>query len=260
MGIITMGPPGALVLALARDLQTDTFVETGTFLGGTAAWASRHFRRVVTTENASEFHRRARERYAACANVEFVFGHSGERLPEIVSALEGPTIFWLDAHWSGGDTFGADEQCPILDELRAVNRSPHENVILIDDARLFTSPPPPPNDPAQWPTICEIIAALGQGPHPRFSVVDSDVVVSVPERHRELLLRRMAGIAEEARRLTALTRLERATLHAVRRLRSLVPPRSSPGEDVGHSALVAHSAPRPPVRPGGSRGAPPATA
>jgi len=30
-----------------------------------------------------------------------------------------PTFYWLDSHRSGGDTGGADKQCPVLDELAA---------------------------------------------------------------------------------------------------------------------------------------------
>jgi hypothetical protein len=153
MGIERMGPPEELVLLLGQELDARTLVETGTYQGQTAAWAAWHFERVVTVEAAPELHREAATKYGALANVEFVLGDSRDVLTSLVSALVGPSLFWLDSHWSGGSTCGAFGECPLLDELDAIRASPHEHAILIDDARMFESAPPLPHDPAEWPSI-----------------------------------------------------------------------------------------------------------
>lgn len=223
MGIINMGAPTDLVLALAREGRIGTFVETGTFLGGTAVWASRFFERVYTIENARDLYDRAVATYGHVENVRFLFGRTVERLPEVVSELDAPAVFWLDAHWSGGETYGAEEECPLLEEIGAVNASPHEHVILIDDARLFTSPPPPPHKTEEWPDVGTVFDALNADPHPRYTLIEDDAIISVPERMREALIAFYRSRVEEAHRYTAHSRVERTALLTARKLRSILP-------------------------------------
>ena len=70
-----------------------------------------------------------------------------------------------------------DHECPLLDEIRATSPGHARDCYLIDDARLFMNPPPPPHDPAQWPTFDEILALFAQL-RPRHSTeIVSDVIV-----------------------------------------------------------------------------------
>ena len=54
--------------------------------------------------------------------------------------LSGDINFWLDGHYSAGKTFKGEKDCPIEDELNAIEEN-LENFakisILIDDIRLF---------------------------------------------------------------------------------------------------------------------------
>ncbi len=204
MGLCRMGPPEELVLRLARELRIPYFVETGTLRGHTAAWASGHFRQVWTIEFAKKFHDRARERHRTHENVRFVFGDSRLELLRVVSELDAAAIFWLDAHWSGGATYGAKDQCPILQELAAIDQCRHPAYLLIDDARLFLSPPPPPYDLQEWPDMTRVLGALGSS---RYVVVIEDVIVAVPAGARPVV----AGYCREvnARAWEAFRRDER---------------------------------------------------
>ena len=51
-----------------------------------------------------------------------------------------PVLFYLDAHFSGGDTGGVDidNGCPVLRELKTISkRNVKGDVIFIDDMRLM---------------------------------------------------------------------------------------------------------------------------
>jgi hypothetical protein len=60
-------------------------------------------------------------------------------MPQIVAKLDGPTLFWLDGHYSGGDTAQGDLNCPVWGELEAIFAPEMKQpfVVLIDDARCF---------------------------------------------------------------------------------------------------------------------------
>ncbi len=197
MGFIHPGVPQELVLRLAKEFGIGTFVETGTHKGNTSAWASAHFSKVVTIEGSEHWYERTKPRLDALGNVSMILGHSREVLPKVVQELPGPALFWLDAHWSGRQTAGVDEQCPLLDEIAAVNQSAHDHFILIDDARLFLAPPEPPHDVNQWPDIGATVAALNAG-RGKYVVVFEDAIIAVPVAARAAVqahcLGRMAAI------------------------------------------------------------------
>ena len=180
MGNIRVAPLAELALALQAQYRIPNFVETGTFHGETAAWAAQHFARVVTVEASPHYYQLAAQRRAALPTVDFRFGHSAPVLRELVPTLDGPALFWLDAHWSAGDTYGAGDECPLLHELAAIVQRNASNFILIDDAAYFTAPPPPPHDPAQWPGLVEILGVLGAADAPIYVAIFHDVIVALP--------------------------------------------------------------------------------
>jgi len=179
MGLCTFGVPQELALFLKERLALNTFVETGTFGGGTAAWAARHFPRVYSIEASEKYWREACTRHAGLDNVTFVHGHSPEQLAALRPQLDRP-LFWLDAHWCGHDTAGEPSQCPLTDELAAIAAAAlPQSAILIDDARLFLAPPPAPNRWEDWPDVAAVIEALDACGDLAI-VVHDDVIVAVP--------------------------------------------------------------------------------
>ncbi|HEY2374039.1 MAG TPA: hypothetical protein VGH82_16080 [Gaiellaceae bacterium] len=138
-----------VLLEYTRRYGLGTFVETGTFLGDTAAAMEPHIDRLVTIEISPELAARARERFAAKRRVRIIEGDSGRVLPAILDELREPALFWLDGHFSGGITGRGDEDTPVRTELRAVLDHPlKSHVILIDDARDFTG--------GDYPTLEEV--------------------------------------------------------------------------------------------------------
>lgn len=166
MGKIRMGPPEGMVLFLKENLRARQFVETGTFRGDTAHWASGHFEEVCTIELSPEYHAAALRRFADNKRVRPLAGNSPEVLAALMPTIVGPAIFWLDAHWSGMDTSGRGKECPLLEELEAINASPEDHVVLVDDARLFCAPPPKPHFADSWPDLFTTVNALAAGSVP----------------------------------------------------------------------------------------------
>ena len=181
MGRVTWGPPREILHGLKVLFSPNVFVETGTFLGETAAWAAGLFDSVYTIEAAKELYLQASQRHTRLNNVKFLNGESQAILAEVVAQLDQPALFWLDAHWSGGPTWGSDQECPLLEELAVICASSLNHLILIDDARLFLAPPPSPHKPEQWPDIGQICKILGLARR-RVAIVE-DVIIALPE-HR----------------------------------------------------------------------------
>jgi len=187
MGIVRMGPPEELVLLLKRDLSVSTFVETGTFKGVTAAWAANYFESVFTIENSKMYFEESINSYKHLNNIEFLFGDSRDVLKNVVAKIREPAIFWLDAHWCSMDSYGANDQCPIIEEINLIRSTGIKHCIFIDDARLFLSPPPLPNKIEQWPTIDQICSTIQFKNKTYYIVVFEDVIIAAPDDARSLI-------------------------------------------------------------------------
>ena len=176
-----MGPPEDLLVNLKKLLKLDTFIETGTYLGSTASWAAEHFAKVYTIEKSQAFAISAKAALANRNNVEVIHASSSSGLRELSTQVDGPCVFWLDAHWSGGETSGIKKQCPLAEELSLLAHFNKESVVLIDDARLFLSTPPPPQEPDQWPTIIDVLTGLSRIYPRHHIVIIEDAIVCVPQ-------------------------------------------------------------------------------
>jgi hypothetical protein len=185
MGRIYTAPLSGLALSLARALDIDTFVETGTHHGHATRWAAEHFRRVWTVEISAEYQAVARSNLAAFDNVSFVLADSAVALSSICAQLERPALFWLDAH-AGGGNFGSDDICPLLAEIDTVASAGVHHVIMIDDARAFIAPPPPPFDAAKWPSLDQIFRCL-QSHRDDYVALSNDCLICVPQAARPIV-------------------------------------------------------------------------
>lgn len=153
MGIVNFGIPSREVLFIKELMGITTFVEGGTFRGGTAQKMSPYFERVYTIENSQEMFDIASVNLKNIPNIKQLQGDTRDHLQRIISNHDN-ILYWLDAHWSGGVTYGKEDECPLIDELKIIFNSKNKNqVILIDDARLFLAPPPSPHKKELWPSM-----------------------------------------------------------------------------------------------------------
>jgi hypothetical protein len=184
MGMIHLGAPFDVIPELASYCGITNFVETGTLFGGTARAAAEYFDRVYTIEKAESLYQKYHQELRAVGKIEPLLGDSKVVLPEVLRRLgDAPAVFWLDGHWSGGETAGAEDECPLVAELRALDGR-QGDIILIDDARLFLSAPAAPHDPAQWPTLLEISRLLEHWTIAPFMQVIDDVIFIVPAQEK----------------------------------------------------------------------------
>lgn len=186
MGLYHMGPPARLVHLLKHKLDIDLFLETGTYMGNTSAWASAHFKQVITIEASALYAEKARTRFAG-TNVRVVEGSSAAMLARALAASSGAALFWLDAHWCGGLTAGEVSECPFFDEMNVLNARAANDVILLDDARLFLAPPPAPHRPSQWPSLVETISKL-ENNGARYVVMMDDIFIAIPSRYKDFMI------------------------------------------------------------------------
>lgn len=162
------------ILRVARSLGCTALVETETFRGDMVEAMRGRFEHVTSIELSPELHTRAQGRFHGVRGVRLIQGDSASVLAKLAPTLDHPTLFWLDGHWSGGETARGAVDTPVLEELRCLAPLlPKGQAVLIDDARLFGT------DPA-YPTI-ERLRGLVQQLAPGFVVdVFEDVISILP--------------------------------------------------------------------------------
>ncbi len=140
------------ILGYVERFRPRVFIETGTFRGDTTEVVMRHVDKLWTIELSPRLASLARVKFAAAPHVEVVEGDSGVLLPEILEGLWEPALFWLDGHWSDGDTARGELDTPLRAELDAIlSHRVADHVVLIDDARLFGN--------GDYPSIAEVEAS-----------------------------------------------------------------------------------------------------
>ena len=139
----------AIIREYHKEYPYQTLVETGTCSGDMVAVQKHYFKKIFTIELSPKLFKYAQKRFKYEDNIMVLQGDSGKVLPEIMKQLDGPAIFWIDAHYSEGETAKGETECPILEELKAIFTNPkYDHVLLIDDARGFGQ--------GDYPTIEEI--------------------------------------------------------------------------------------------------------
>lgn len=115
----------------------ENFVETGTLNGDTIFTMEPFFSKLYTIEVSPLYYERTKSRYTG-NKINFILGDSAVVFDTLLPQLESPTIFFLDGHWSSGDTGKGIKDCPLNEEINLIkNKFAHEAILIIDDYRLF---------------------------------------------------------------------------------------------------------------------------
>jgi hypothetical protein len=134
-------PPQSVKLAVINNIpapRPHVFVETGTYHGDTVEAVKGLYASVISIEVDETLHHKACERFAADANVRIVHGDCASEMPAILAELREPAVFWLDGHYSGGETGKGVVEDPILISLNQIaTHAIKGHVIFVDDARTF---------------------------------------------------------------------------------------------------------------------------
>lgn len=136
-----------------------TLVETGLYQGhGSGMEMLDLLDRYIVVDNDVENCEAARE---ICPEAQVSCGDSAALLPGILRGLEGPALFWLDAHsWVGPEFGDHPPDSPLLDELAAISRWEHaaRSVVLVDDLRQMADQPLAQQG---WPSLTDVRKAAG---------------------------------------------------------------------------------------------------
>ncbi|MGW8370262.1 MAG: hypothetical protein ACWGPN_16480 [Gammaproteobacteria bacterium] len=138
---------------IRNGLEDATWVETGTYRGETTHVLSKVARMVFSIEPEPALFAAAERRFKGLDKVKILRGTSEEIFPRLIPELEGDVCFWLDGHYSAGETFKGPQDTPIVDELRVIGEnigSGRRIVVMVDDVRCFD-----PGDPrySSYPPI-----------------------------------------------------------------------------------------------------------
>ncbi|MGQ9818869.1 MAG: FkbM family methyltransferase [Candidatus Kapaibacteriales bacterium] len=180
MGSISNKQVANLIVALQKRFNIENFVVVGTYLGETTLWASNYFKRVHSIEASSNYYRTVSRKLQNINNITLHLGISTNLLPNILSNLKGANLFYLDEHWTIGNTFFGDSECSVIPEIKLISSYSENNFIFINNANMFISPTLHLHNPSQWSTIDAIITSLQKQKTESHIVVYDDVIISAP--------------------------------------------------------------------------------
>ena len=183
-----------------ENLNIDVFIETGTYQGKTTALAAELFPIVYTIEGSPDLFTKTSQELNRFPNVRRFLGDSPLVMREInKNYADKNCLFWLDAHWCNAPmTAKIRSECPVLEELEAIENLGQHSVILIDDARLFLDGPPSPHNPDDWPDLSKISVGLQRLSNVHRLSIFKDIVVFAPTYLSEKLIEFRERLASEA--------------------------------------------------------------
>jgi len=122
-----------------------TIVETGTYLGhGIRSYLeTSYFDHIYSIELSPKYVHMNQESFRNEPSVKIFEGDSTTIIEAMIkngSLANEPILFYLDAHFSGGDTAGEtiSNGCPVLSELKAIcSRNIKGDIVFVDDMRLM---------------------------------------------------------------------------------------------------------------------------
>ena len=122
-----------------------TWIETGTYTGETTSFLSKISEILISIEPVQALVVEAEKNFRQLKHVHILKGTSEEIFAKAIDSLNQEQAldvsFWLDGHYSGGDTYLGEKECPILDELLAIENNFYrfqKITIFIDDVRVLS--------------------------------------------------------------------------------------------------------------------------
>ena len=132
------------------DKSFETFVESGTHLGHSILSLHKYFKKLYTVEISEHYYNLCVKSFEGIENVDLVLGDSVKTFPTFLEKIDTSAIFWLDGHWSCGNTGKGDVDVPLIEEIKIIDTFKNKAAIVIDDVRLFGT-----NNDVNWGNINE---------------------------------------------------------------------------------------------------------
>jgi len=116
----------------------EVLVETGTHYGQTLQNLKLKFKELHSIELSRTLYENCKNLFINDKNIFLYEGDSAIELINIIRKIDKKTVFWLDGHYSSGETAKGIKDCPLVEELECIHKSfDNECLIIIDDFRLF---------------------------------------------------------------------------------------------------------------------------
>lgn len=121
---------------LFQKYMNPVFIETGTYKGeGVQHAIDAGFKKIYSIELSPDLYTQCLVKFDN-DKVKLLHGDSAEMLPKLLKTINDPIMFWLDGHYSGGDTAMGKKNTPLIEELNAIACHVIKiHTILIDDLR-----------------------------------------------------------------------------------------------------------------------------
>lgn len=184
MGIYHPGIPPWVLAFVATQNFSKVAIETGTHVGNSASLLAEQFTLVFTVERNYIYYNIAANKLKSLANVKCVNDYSPIFLSQVLAQLKPcPALFWLDAHYSGDDTYGETSPCPLMQELEVISEyvDAFDVVVCIDDARLFMMPHDLALQMEGWPRLSHILQKIEE--MNLVSFIYQDVIFAFPRKY-----------------------------------------------------------------------------
>jgi hypothetical protein len=123
-----------------RHNYNPIFIETGSYAGeGIKNAIFAGYKIIYSIELAEKHYNYCKSYFKYNDNVNLLHGDSLVELPNVLKKLNEPATFWLDAHYSGGDTDFTNNLTPLMKELGIIkSHFIKTHTIIIDDLREWS--------------------------------------------------------------------------------------------------------------------------
>ena len=168
-----------LILEWAALHGGKVFVETGTWKGRTISNVATSFSKCYSIELDEKLYLAACQRFKEMPWVRMVHGDSAKALPEVLTEINEPAVFWLDAHYCGFNTAvgKGKRHSPILEELGSIfSHQITNHLVLIDDARCFVGI-------GGYPTIRRLARFIRENGYGYEMRISDDVIIVYRENY-----------------------------------------------------------------------------
>ena len=159
------------------------FVETGSYVGdGIAEALKADFRDIYSIELSPKYYDICKDRFKSYSNINLVLGDSSVVLYDTIKNIQEKITFWLDGHYSSGDTACGQYAVPLIQELEQIKRHPiKHHTILIDDVRLIRSKRNEFNTfPISLPEVEDLVKSINHQYNIsyEYGVEDNDILIA----------------------------------------------------------------------------------
>ncbi len=122
-----------------KKYPNEIFLETGTYAGdGVQQALDAGFKKVISIELSNLHFNIVKNRFINNSNVTIIEGDSFKVLPDILKSINTRITFWLDGHYSCGNTALGEYWSPLMQELEIIkSHNINTHTIIIDDMRYW---------------------------------------------------------------------------------------------------------------------------